>query len=539
MSRIDIPFNIRILVLTDKLLEGIRPVTALDIFDGNTSNFHENGLYSTLTFGRTGDPNRNKRVSYIDIKVPIFHPIIYNVLTSMKHLYAGIMAGQEYAIWNKEINDFERSNSLEGKTGFGFFVDHWKDIDYGNTKSTSREQSVRLLKKYQADAFTSKIVVMPAGLRDIEIKNDRVNEDEINKIYRSLLGISNTISTTAVRINPEILDTARFNLQKKFNELYAFIESMIRGKKKMMQGKWASRKIFNGTRNVITTTDITPSYLGEEGGVDFNNTQVGLYQGLKAILPVARFYIRNEYLSKCFPDIHAPAMLVNKKTLKSEQVPMKAEYFDRWATNEGIEKIITSFSDENLRHRPIEVDGHYLALIYAGPDGTFKFIQDIDEVPPGREKSDVHPITLCELLYLSLYRRANKYPLFVTRYPVAGVGSIYPSRTYLRTTVDYEKRVELGDNWEALGKDHTAYQFPIMGRPFINSLIPHPTKLKGLGADHDGDTASCNCTYSDDSIEEVEEFLSLRRAYVGTDGRFLSTTSIDTVDLLLYNLTGD
>ena len=51
-----------------------------------------------------------------------------------------------------------------------------------------------------------------------------------------------------------------------------------------------------------------------------------------------------------------------------------------------------------------------------------------------------------------------------------------------------------------------AYDFPITGSAFVNSLSPSSIKLKGLGADFDGDTASFTMTYSDDSKEEVQNF---------------------------------
>lgn len=94
MSRLAIPFNITILQLTDQILTGIKPVRVLDTFDGMSKNFHEDGLFSQSIFGRVGEQVRNKRFSYIDIKLHIFHPILYTALKEVKSLYAEIMAGK-------------------------------------------------------------------------------------------------------------------------------------------------------------------------------------------------------------------------------------------------------------------------------------------------------------------------------------------------------------------------------------------------------------------------------------------------------------
>jgi hypothetical protein len=538
MKTSDIPFNISILSLTPKKLQGLRPVRVLDIFDGAGNDFHEDGLFSISTFGKVGDERRSQRFAYIDIKVSIFHPVIYRALVSLKRLYGSIISGNEYALWNEDIMDFERSDAFNGKTGFSYFVQYWEKIKFEETASVMREQNILMIEKYKSIALTTKVIVMPAGLRDIEIGADgRVRKDEINDFYHRLLSIANTISEASVRLNPEMINTARYSLQTTFNTLFETIESMVEGKKKLLMGKWASRRIMNGTRNVITAMDTSTAYLGAAGSVGFNNTVIGLYQGLKTIMPVARFHIRNGFLAKVFSSVEQPARLVDKKTLKMVEVKLKTEYFDRFMTDEGVEKVLTSFSEEELRHKAMEIDGYYLGLIYKGPDGTFRLMQDIDELPETRNKADVYPLTFCELLYLSCYKVLGKFPLFVTRYPVTGVGSIYPSKMHVKTTIKSQQRRELGETWEPMDDEHVAYEFPITGGSFVNSLVPHSAKLARLGADFDGDTASGNVTYSDEAIAEVDEYLKKRKAYIGTDGRFTSSVNVSTVQLVLHNLT--
>jgi hypothetical protein len=539
MKRQEIPFNVTLLQLTPPKIQALKPVRSLDIFDGTGSNFHEDGLFSVSIFGKVGDERRSQRFSYIDIKIPIFHPIVHRALVSLKRLYGGIMAGNEYAVWNEEIKDFERSDPVQGNTGYYFFVSKWKDIEFGDTKSVAREQNIMLLKRYKDTCMTDKIVVMPAGLRDVEVGNDgRVRRDEINDHYVRLLTISNTVNETATKNNQEILNSPRVMLQNTFNALYEAIEAMIEGKHKLLMGKWASRRIMNGTRNVITAMDTSTPYLGNDHSVGFNNTVIGLYQMMKAALPIARYHIRNGFLSKVFQGAGLPVTLVNKKTLVAEQVMLPVQYFDRFATDEGIEKVISAFAEDGIRHKPIEIEGRYLGLIYKGPDGTYKLIHDINEVPSARDKKDVTPVTFCELLYVSCHH-ALHLPLFLTRYPVTGVGSIYPSIAYVKTTVKGETRRELNETWEPMDDTRVAYEFPIVGGAFMNSLVPHSAKLGRLGADFDGDTASANVTYSDESIAEVNEYLSKKSAYVGTDGRFTSSVDVSTVALVLHNLTGD
>lgn len=537
MQRSMIPFNVTLLNLTPNKLAGLKQITSLTMFEGITRQYHPEGLFSTSIFGRVGDPRRNMIFAYIDVKAEIFHPIIYGILIQLKRLYGGILSGTEYAVWNPVKNDFEASNPMDGETGFHFFAQHWKKIVFTQSESDKRGQMIDVINKYRDTAMTSKILVLPAGLRDVEIGSDgRTKEDEINPIYRQLLGAANTIPDVALRSNPEIVDRSRYTLQLKFNELYAHFERLIYGKNKLIQNKWASRRIMNGTANVITSMNLQTDYLGTKGALGFNNTVIGLFQVAKGLQPMALYLLRTGFLSKVFPDANAPAILIDKKTLKRKEVVLPPAYYDRYQTNEGLEKVLNAFRDESIRDTPLEVEGHYLGLIYKGPDKTFKIIQDIDEVPEHRSKEHVYPLTFCELLYLSGYLNWNNYPAIVTRYPITGVGSIYPSMTYVRTTTTAEKRWELGEDWGPMTDNHCALEFPIPG-PYVKSMAPHPAKLDKLGADFDGDTMTCNFIYSDESVKEIKRYFQTKRAYIGIDGHIISSTNVSTVALTLHNLT--
>lgn len=539
MSNLDVPFNLTLLVLDNSKIEGLKPVRVLDIYEGATKNFAEDGLFSVSIFGRVGDEVRNRRFSYIDIKIPILHPIIFRALTKLRVFYIEILEGKSYAVWDPKLCDFEKSTPMDGQTGYQFFIENYEKIKFEERPSVQREHNIKVINKYKSTALNTKIVVLPAGLRDLEIdSNGRESEDEVNDFYRKLLSLSNSVNEGSLKHNPESLDSIRISLQLTFNELYSHFENMLQGKKKLMMGKWAGRRIFNGTRNVITSMNVTNGELGSKATVGFNDTIVGLYQYVKSTMPVSRFNIRNDFLPKVFFGPGAPAALINKKTLKKEMVILKTDYYDAWMTDEGVEKVMTSFKDEYVRHMPLEIDGRYLGLIYKGPDNTYKVFQDIDELPPGRNKEDVYPLTFCELLFCAVYKTSGKYPGFVTRYPIAGYGSIYPCTILLKPTVKTEKRIELNDNWE-LGEDSAiAYHFPTKTE-FVNSVSPNSTKLAALTADFDGDTVSLNIVYSDEAIAEVHKLLGSRNFYLNTSNKIAFSNSTDTMNYVVQNMTGD
>jgi hypothetical protein len=539
MNHLDIPFNIDILVLDDKQRSMLRPVKSLDTFVGATKNFNPDGLYSTEIFGVAGTKSRYENFSYIDLKVPILHPVIFKSLGQVKALYLDVIARRSFAVWDPELKDLVKSDQVDGRTGFEFFCEYLPRINYPTNDSESRQMAVELLTKYRGQEFIRSFLVIPAGYREFEIDDaGRETTNEINDFYYKLIAISNTINALTIRGNVASYDMQRVSMQNASMELYDLFSKIIEGKKNLLMGKFAGRRIFNGTRNVITSNVQTPTYLGHERNITINDTMVGLYQFAKATLPITLNRLSTGWLSKCFQGTGAPAVLCDPKTRTSDSYMLKHENYSRWLSLEGLEKSVSYFQEESIRHNAIMIEGKYLGLVYRGPDKTFAFLHGIEELPSGRNPEDCKPITWVDLLYYSIYKDSRKFSAFVTRYPVTGIGSIFPSRAYLKTTIESEERVELDTlTWERI-PESVAYEFPVHGSSFFNSLSPHPWRLVRMGADFDGDTASFNAIYSDNACAECETFYKSKKAYMGTDGRFINDFSVDTVNYVLENITG-
>lgn len=537
------PFNLKILKLTPQRLEALRPVTSLDIFDGMSSNFHEDGLFSVATFGRIGSDDRDRRFGFIDIKTEIFHPLVQKRIIQLKSFYEKVMNGREYAKFDPEKNELVACPpDDEGSgTGYGFFCSWWPKIQFQKNKSLSRNLRIDFLEKYRNSAMTDKIVVMPAGLRDVEVDDQgRHRTDEINEPYGRLIAVSNTLSGAQVLDNSAFLDGPRLSLQRSFNQIYDLIDQRLYGKKGFIQAKYGSRAIFNGTRNVITSMDTTTEYFGGPRTMEIYHTQIGLFQTVKGCLPLACHKLATGWLSRVFGAGDANVYLVNPKTLKPEYVRVPADVLDRWTSVEGLEKVIDSFSEVHHRQRPIEIEGYYLGLVYA--DGkNFKIFNDIDELPEHLDRGNVYPLNMTTLLYLSGYREWYTLPIFVTRFPVTGIQSMYPNLVYTRTTMKASAMIELDADWQPLGDEYVAREFPDQSQDavFMDSMSPHPAYLVGLGADFDGDTSSGDIVYTKDAREAVTKYLFSRASLVAPNGKLYTSADNDILALVLNNLLSD
>lgn len=489
MSPSELPFNVEIFQPSPEQLRLLKPVTSTDYYENTKGDLHEDGLFSISIFGRIGDEARDRRFSYIDIKTQVFHPVIFNRLIRLKKLYQGILNGEQYAKWDEERSDFVTSNEIEGKTGFAFFCDHWEKIKFERNQSDIRDMRANLIEKYRDRALTNIVLVIPAGLRDIEVdENGRPNVNEINALYLKLLSISRVLPEHNRGQNDPSHNLARRLLQACFNDIYDLIESMLSGKSGFLQSKWGSRNVSDSTRNVITAMDTSVEKLGAINAPRFTDTIIGLWQLSKAVLPVTIHHLKNGILSEVFAYGNRTAKLVDPRTLRSEIVEVSSDAYDRWNTVEGLEKVISSYRELSLRNKPVLVDGRYLALIYAPKDRmVFRIFSDIDDLPLELDKNDVRPINLMELIYLSGYKIWNDQVGTVTRYPVTNVGSCYPTTVYVKTTVVGEVRRELGSDWRPLTDDDSsvAPEFPTYNPlAYQDSQVIPSTRLAGLGADN-------------------------------------------------------
>lgn len=534
-----LPVLLWILHTEDPDLRHIAAITRPDIFDGATTDFHDDGLWSTRIFGMVGSPERDTTYGKIDMGVRILHPKIYRDLTSLRELYKQIINGTASAIFDEQTGDYIASNDEGAETGFSFFMRNMPKLKLKRSNSIARNKRIEFIERWKHRWTMKNLVVMPAGLRDVEIGADgRPTKHEINDFYYQILAISQTITPSRDMESPAY-DTARRALQNQVNALYDYLDNTFGGKNGFLKDKWASRRIREGTRNVLTSMPTTGIHLDSPNVPGFDATVMGVYQTASSMAPLTIHWLRTTFLAKLMAAGEGDVPLVDPKTLKLTWVPLSPLERDSFTTEDGLREVIHSMIDVDARHRPVTIAGKYLALVYLG-EGTFKVFDSIDELPADKSKDDVHPMTLIEMIYLAGYSKWGKYFTDVVRYPVAGDDSTYPSRIYCKTTSVGDVRRELDNNWEPMeGDDYLAVEFPRFGlTTYHDSECPHPSRLGGLDADFDGDMGSATTAMLKESRLEIERYLKTRAAWVDPAGRMRASVTYDTAELVVRNLTG-
>ena len=481
------PFNIELMFAPDSVVRNMRPVTRTDIYDGVTSNFHEDGLFSITTFGRVGMPERDNNFSYIRLNAQVIHPAVFEVLKKLKKLYIDIIMGTAYAVWDNEAKDFVLSDMIDGDTGFAFFTRHIHHLEPDKRSSKKRNMYVDVFNKYKRECLMHNCLVIPAGLRDLYVDGSgKEVQDEINDMYRKLIAIANSINTVGGKMNDPAVDITRRNMQLTMNEIYNYLKNMLSGKKGLVQAKWGGRKLVNGTRNVISMMNTSADELHGLRAPGVDDTHVGLYQTMKGAAPFVIYEVRKRFIEEVFTSPQHPTTLIDRNTFKLIPVDLHPDVWDKWGTSAGLEKLIEGFSDDTVRNKPIMISGCYLWLVYED-EHEYRLFRDINELPDPKMKEKVHPMTYAEFFYLSNPEKYYTFKVLITRYPIDSFNSIYPSNLYLKTTGKAYLKYELGEDWKT--RIAVAREFPSRDQnaSWLNTVAISPTRLSSLGADFDGD----------------------------------------------------
>lgn len=500
----------------------LRPITTGDSFEGHTTNLHEDGLYSTKTFGRMGTPERDETEAYIDTVLPVFAPTYFKALVQLKSLYGEIIKSRAYAVWDPELRDFIKSNVLEGDTGFAFFMSHFYELDPKGNESFKRSQKIELVNRFKGISQHTKIPVIPAGLRDIEIDptSGMVTENEVNDLYRKLFYRTRSLNVKNPDPADPVYDNIRWGMQESLNNVADYFFNLKDGKRGFNQRKMSRRAVHSATRNVIVSRKVSVENLDDNKTGDPNSTMMGMYQALLGYSLVCQYELLNGYLSTVFTKGVNMARLIDPKTYEAVYVEVDPYLVDKYTTSEGMVSLFNGFSDTNVRNRFIRINGHFLALVYDDGERVC-LLNDINDLDPSMDKKFVRPVTYMQFFYMQCARAIERKMLQVTRYPITGIGSIFPSRVIiLPTNATSEKRRLVDLDGSELGYFHF---FPVYSKTpsWYDGMAISNIRLGIAGGDFDGDQLAANSIMGDDSIAEVNRLFGRRNFYISGSGDFL------------------
>lgn len=353
------PFNVTILDPTEYIpRKGALPVTVQSMFEPSTERFHPDGLYSEAIFGQIGSRDRLIRRGYIDLRANIITPHIYNQLMTLKGYYKKIISGKATAYFDKKLCDFvlTDADNPEGDTGYQFFVSHLQEIKFTESDSYRRHDKIELINKYKDRLLMNKLIVIPAGVRDVKYKNGRASPEEINKYYLAVMSLASALPTEGN--DAPVYDGIRYQLQMKVQEIYAYIYELLDGKGGFAAGKYTHRGITYSNRNVITAPAMSRVSSPDDGkALSIDEVLVPLFQGMKAAQPLVVYKLKSLFFNQIFSNQTTNIPVIEEKDGIYNLVyrEIENEEINRFTTSEGLDGLINAFRNVEIQKEPVTI----------------------------------------------------------------------------------------------------------------------------------------------------------------------------------------
>lgn len=234
----------------------VKPITSSKIYSGGgRSQIDPKGPFSEEIFGRLGTPQRRKTFGYIDLKTKIIHPEAYPILTSLDTDLTKLIIGKtNYIIGDKGELIQARSNT-EGDTGVLFFIRNFDKINF-DLFSNKKPKEVEFIKNNKEKILISKYLLLPAGVRDIQISQKSgksvIQFSELTETYYDrLIKQTNTIFGDIELMPEEVLNPIVKEIQRTLLEINEWIKNRMKGKHGLIRGGMLKKVTDYSGRMVI------------------------------------------------------------------------------------------------------------------------------------------------------------------------------------------------------------------------------------------------------------------------------------------------
>lgn len=136
--------------------------------EGKGGKLDTEGLFSEVIFGRLGSPTRRLTFGYINLNVKVIHPEVWDFISGLNPMVGKLILGKKKFIITEKGNLEESPNQEFGISGIKALVDNWDKFNL-SLIGKNKPENVKFLKKYKDSIFIDKMLVLPAGIRDVQL----------------------------------------------------------------------------------------------------------------------------------------------------------------------------------------------------------------------------------------------------------------------------------------------------------------------------------------------------------------------------------
>ena len=216
-------------------------------------NIQVDGLFSEEIFGKFGSSERKKTFGYIDLQTKIIHPESY------QHIFTSLNSDITKYILNKQKYVIEKGilvpDEEKGLSGVYNFIKIFDQLDLAAIKN--KNQEIQFIKNNINKLFINKWLVIPAGVRDIQLiqgtNKSQIQYTELNELYENLIRNTNLFSSLST---PELSESLTQVIQKNVIEINNWLKERLKGKGGLIRGGLL-RKVVDYSGRLVITTDNT------------------------------------------------------------------------------------------------------------------------------------------------------------------------------------------------------------------------------------------------------------------------------------------
>ena len=493
-------------------LNNIQEVSSPRLFS-NKMIYDPDGILSTDIFGVSKD-DRRSTYAYINLKQKFIHPHIY-----AKVLKGGIFRNIMYLVAGQRRFVIDNGKLIEdndnGWTGLSSLYDHWDEIDWNKSSTSSNKMDKELLKNISKDAvFMDKCIIIPPAYRDVMLSgtidsSDHVNE--LNEMYVKLIRACSRLNEGGLFARQQYASQAI--IQNQLVEIMNYFKGMIAKKQGLIRKNLIGKKVDFGVRAVISANPYNSDRF-EDNMVDLEHSAVPISICCSNFYPFIEAWLKNFFTNE----------IINN--------PNIAMFYDtenkRYVTGR-IKDPELQFSDKNIK----KLINNYCL----NPDNRFQIIQVAMDIPGINEvkffnmmlkgkvflennvsKELNRPMTITDILYLACVDVCEKRHVMASRYPVGTDKGIFFSKINVQSTNKHIKLIFNGKEYPHYPDINLSTKHNEVGIQFIDTFVMSNSHCEGLGADYDGDQMSFRGIWSDEANEECEKIMNTKMSALNITG---------------------
>lgn len=510
------------------------------------------GLLSNEIFGITKD-DRTTIFAYIDLAGEYFlHPLAYKIWSRLDSNVKLCVYEMDTFVYDPEKGKLK--SDPKGETGLKFLMKLIKTVDFKKTGSSKREVKINFLEKYREKLFMKDVVVIPAGMRDVNTEADgKVGVGEINKLYNAIVRDAKALQESddyGLSLNGTLRGRIQDNIVKVYN-WFIFGRDPLTGADAQASGlsrklglirRAGMKKSFDwGSRLVICTQNLRKEKLSDLD-VDLDSIGLPLAAVCANLFPYMLYWIRN-WFSNRLSDVQT-LTVYNTKTKKLEQTKI-----DSWQTvysDERIKKEIGRFMHGmSNRFVPIEAPivnptkgtNYYLQFKgYNVPDEDIAKKLINDQMSKESFHLNSRPLTWCDLIYMAAMEVTKDKMTLITRFPMDSYYNQFPAKIKVISTIETEPILVWNTFYKKYPKITLADINQNSSNHFVDVALPNNVRLGSIGGDFDGDTVSSKVPYSIEANDELYKAINAKIHYIGFGGINKMETSHEGAQAI-YNIT--